>query len=432
MGMVLIFVIIILVFIVLCISYKSIIKKKSSYIEGFYGIKISFIRQSLQKCEHFIYFLKKQKREDDSGFKHDKNSEIMEKSEEIEKEFEEEMKIFGNSFSKNKNITNENYNFNKRNTLTKNNNRDTSSIIFFSIIILIYFLIIYSFFILVCLSYNSFMHRILRNSKYMFHLQRIQNNAIDFFNGYREFIFDDNSIIYGHKSEEYLEIKFEEIFATKGNDSYIVNSTYQYIKDYKDFYEQFHKETLCSRMEQNFFESEEDCLNFLQGQIKYGYQIAYFTLIDLIRMGINFIKYYFYVNLTIIGNLTEYGIKDYEEIEKEEEKFRLYLFNNETTHSNINILFKHALLPFFTNIVNFSSQYIINDSNNSESLYLIYMIGYASLNTILFLVVWIPFIKNMNSVIYNAKKILGIIPIHILSSLSNIKKILNLEKIKNL
>ena len=91
-------------------------------------------------------------------------------------------------------------------------------------------------------------------------------------------------------------------------------------------------------MEQNFFESEEDCLNFLQGQIKYGYQIAYFTLIDLIRMGINFIKYYFYVNLTIIGNLTEYGIKDYEEIEKEEEKFRIYLFNNETTHSNINIL----------------------------------------------------------------------------------------------
>ena len=60
------------------------------------------------------------------------------------------------------------------------------------------------------------------------------------------------------------------------------------------------------------------------------------------------------------------------------------------------------------------------------------MIGYTSLNTILFLVVWIPFIKNMNSVIYNAKKILGIIPIHILSSLSNIKKILNLEKIKNL
>ena len=184
MGMILIFVIIILVFIVLCISYKSIIKKKSSYIEGFYGIKISFIRQSLQNCEHFIYFLKKQKREDDSGLKHDKNSEIMEKDEEIEKEFEEEMKIYGNSFSKNKNITNENFNFNKRNTLTKNNNRDSSSIIFFSIIILIYFLIIYSFFILVCLSYNSLMRTILRNSKYMFHLQRIQNNAIDFFNIY--------------------------------------------------------------------------------------------------------------------------------------------------------------------------------------------------------------------------------------------------------
>ena len=91
----------------------------------------------------------------------------------------------------------------------------------------------------------------------MFHLQRIQNNAIDFFNGYREYIFDDNSIIYGHKSEEFLDIKFEEIFATKGNDSYIVNSTYQYIKDYKNFYEQFHKETLCSRMEKNFLNQKK-------------------------------------------------------------------------------------------------------------------------------------------------------------------------------
>ena len=59
------------------------------------------------------------------------------------------------------------------------------------------------------------------------------------------------------------------------------------------------------------------------------------------------------------------------------------------------------------------------------------MICYISINAILFLVIWLPFIKNMNSDIYNAKKILGIIPIHILTTLGNIKKILNLEKNKN-
>ena len=430
-GMLFIFVIIIFVFIVLCISYKSIIKKKSSYIEGFYGIKISFIRESIKNCEHFIYYLKKQKREDDSGLKHDKNTEFMQNDEEIEKEFEEEMKIYDNSFSSNKNIKEENLHFNTRNTLRKNNNRDSSSIIFFSIIIFIYFIIIYCFFILICLSYNSLMHKILRNSNFMFHLQRIQNNPIDFFNAYREFIFDENSIIYGYSSENYLNLKFEEIFDTKGNDAYIINSTYSYIHNYKKFYEQFYKVSLCSRMEPHYFNSEDDCLNFLQGQIKYGYQITYFTLIDLIRMGINLKKFYFDKNESIVGNLSEFGFRKYEEINENEQKFRLYLFNNGTSHSDINILFNHVLLPFFIEIVNFTSIYIINDANNSESLFYIYMIGYIALNVILFLVICLPFIKNMNSVINNAKKILGIIPIHILSNLSNIKKILNLEKMKN-
>ena len=109
----------------------------------------------------------------------------------------------------------------------------------------------------------------------------------------------------------------------------------------------------------------------------------------------------------------------------------MFLFNNETTHSKLNILFVHTLLPFYSNIINITSNAIIGDSSNAGSLFLLYMICFISINTALFLIVWIPFIKNMNSVIYNAKKILGIIPIHILSTLSNIKKILNLEKIKN-
>ena len=57
------------------------------------------------------------------------------------------------------------------------------------------------------------------------------------------------------------------------------------------------------------------------------------------------------------------------------------------------------------------------------------MICYIVINAILFMCVRIPFIKNMNSIIYNAKKILGIIPIHILSTLSIIKRILELKKI---
>ena len=110
----------------------------------------------------------------------------------------------------------------------------------------------------------------------------------------------------------------------------------------------------------------------------------------------------------------------------------LYLFNNDSTHNDINVLFAQTLLPFYIEMINITSIAITTIVNNSYSTYIIYMISYISLNVILFLTVGIPFIKRMNSVIYKAKKILGIIPIHILSTLNNIKKILNIEKSKTI
>ena len=430
-GMIVIFALIIIIIFILCTNYKSIIKKKSSYIEVFNEIKISFIRQSIKNCEHFIYFLKKQKREDESGLKHDKKSDISQTIEEFEKEYEKEIKLNESDYSLDKGKNEDFFNFQRRNTnIHHNNNRDSSSIIYFAIIISIYFLIIYAFFILVYLSYHYFINEISIYSQFIFHLQRIQNNVIDYFNGYREFIFDENTIIYGNRTEDYLKKKLEEIYSTKGKDTYIVNSTFSYIKNFKNTFMKFNSDSLCSRMEENYFKSEEECLNHLEGQIKYGYQISSFTLVDLIRIGINFIKFYFDKEMNVAGNLTEYGINDYKYIQ-ENQTFRLYLFNNGTLHSQLNILFVHALLPFYINIVNITSSAIIEAADNSDTLFYIYMIFYIVINLLVFILVWIPFIKNMNSVIYNAKKILGIIPIHILSTLTNIKKILNIDKSKN-
>ena len=427
-AMIIIFIIIIILFILLCISFNLIIKKKSSYIEGFYGIKLSYIKQSIRNCEHYIYFLKKQKKEEESGLKHDKNSQI---SQNIgEAGFEEEIKLY-DSFPINKNVNNDFYNTQKRGISSQNNvNRDKSSMINFAFYIFIFFLIIYGYFILVCLTYVKFMNDSYRESIFIFHLQRLQNNIFELYNGYREYLFDENTIIYGYNSLDYLKIQLEEIFKTKGEDTYIANTEFSHIKKLKNDFIKFNHDSLCSRMEEGFFESEEKCENFLEGQIKYGYQIASFTFIDLIITGSNCIEFLYEEKNNIIGNLTEYGIKEYENVTNNQ-KFRLYFFNNGTIHSDINVLFAHALLPYFTDIINISSTAIINSSNDSYSVYLIYMITFISLNLLAFIFVWIPYINNMNSVIYNAKKILRIIPIHILSTLANIKKILNLEKNKS-
>ena len=430
-GLIVIFIFIIILFINIFFSYKSIIKKKSSYIEGFYGIRLQFIRQSIKNCEFYIYYLKKHKKEEESGLKPDKTSQMSENDDENHKDFEEEMKIV-NSFSSNNKSNDDFYNsnFNRRNSPNQINVNKDTYLIFFGTSVFSYFMMIMAFFIIVCLVYIGFMNDIVKYSKFIFHLQRSHNNIIELFNGYREYLFDEKTIIDNYDSEEFLKIKLDEIYNTIGNDNYIINSTYSDIKDYKKIFIKFNRESLCTRMGENYFESELDCENFLEGQIKYGYQITAFTLVDLIRIGTNFIKYYFKKEMSIVGNLTEYGITEYKII-SDNQKFRLYLFNNKTTHDNINVIFYHLLLPYYSDIINETSANIINITNNAQSLYLIIMICYVSITIVFALSMWVPFVFELNSLLNKSKKILRIIPIHILSTLTNIKKILNLDKIKS-
>ena len=430
-GLIVIYILIIILFINIFLSYKSVIKKKASYIEGFYGIKLKFIRQSIKNCEYYIYYLKKYKKVEESGLKHEKNSQISANDDENNKDFEEEMKIFDSFSGNNKNNDDfYNFNFNKRNSPNQINVNKDTNLIFFGTSIFSYFMLIVAFYIIVCLVYVGFMNDITKYSKFIFHLQRSHNNIIELFNGYREYLFDEKTIIDNLDSEKFLRIKLENIYNTIGNDNYIINSTYSHFKDFKNFFIKFNRVSLCTRMGENYFESELDCENYLQGQIKYGYQITAFTLVDLIRMGSNFIKYYFEKEISIVGNLTEYGITEYKNI-SDNQKFRLYLFNNNATHDNINVIFYHLLLPYYYDIISETSTYIINNTNNGQSLYLIIMICYVSITIVFALSMWVPFIVEMNFLLNNSKKILRIIPIHILSTLTNIKKILNLDKIKS-
>ena len=421
---ILILVLLLIFFAILFINYRIIIKKKSSYIEGFYEIKLPFIRESIKNCEQFIYILKKQKREEESGVEYEKSSESLKNDSNIDNQLEEEEKSYNKI---NKNMNDNYYKNNKNNTSIQTNNRDTLSIIIFSISIILYFLIIFVFCIISFVSYHQFSNNVTNYSTFLFHLQRVMNNCMEFFNGYREYLFNEHSSINSQNCQTFIQTKSAEIFSTRGNDSYIINTMYDKIKNFKKIYVDFNQQSLCSRREGDFFNNETHCENFLDGQIQYGYGITTYTLLDLTRMGFNYVKYYYLQEKNIVGDLTQYG--KYEYIVQDNETFRLEMFNNDTIHTNLNIIFLHALFPFYTGIVNITSIAIQKAVENVDDIYHILIICYIVFNIILFLIIWIPFIKNMNSIIYNAKKILGIIPIHILSTLSNIKKILDLKNV---
>ena len=56
------------------------------------------------------------------------------------------------------------------------------------------------------------------------------------------------------------------------------------------------------------------------------------------------------------------------------------------------------------------------------------LIVYISVINIGFFLVWIPFLRNLNSIIYKTKNMLSIIPKEVLANLSNIDKLLDMEK----
>ena len=180
--MIVVFLLLIIFFIILFICYKIIIRKKSSYIEGFYEIKLPFIRESLKNCEQFIYLLKKQKREEESGVEYDKSSGSLQNEEEFDNQFEEEeIKALNNV---NKNAIGK-YKNNKVNLSDQSNNRDSLSIIIFSVSIIIYLLVNVAFYLMSYFFYYYFTKDSNNYITYLFHLQRIQNNRMEFYNAYR-------------------------------------------------------------------------------------------------------------------------------------------------------------------------------------------------------------------------------------------------------
>ena len=275
-------------FIIISISYKSILIKKTSYIEGLYRIKLDLIKQSIENCELFIYTLKKQNK--DKIFELDNENSSL--NEDEEHNIKNDKSKINNRYSFDRKIKDDNDNFNKINTHNIiNNNKNNASIIIFGVLTFCYYILIYISLICLYAGFYMFMSTISRNSIFMFHIQRKYNSIFELFNCYREYMFDPNSITSGYNSLDYLLIKDKEIFSLNGNDTFLLETTYSLINQYEDIYKEFKKKNLCTWRTGNYFNNEDECLNFLEGQMNYGYEVVSFALHDLILIGKNIIEH---------------------------------------------------------------------------------------------------------------------------------------------
>ena len=137
-------------------------------------------------------------------------------------------------------------------------------------------------------------------------------------------------------------------------------------------------------------------------------------------------------NKILVGNLSDlneqkfwndnyFGLNDNKTL-----IFRMEIFNDEEMHNKLNSMFLHIIFQYINKERDITINTISNSINNRHINCIILIAFHFFIIFMLILFYWIPKIKLMNNEIYQTKNMLSIIPIQILASLPNIKKLLNI------
>ena len=444
-----VFVILAIVCILISKGYSIVLKNKYNYFYIFYSIKIDALRSLINNCEFFLQKLKEDKKilnEEDEN-ENEKNNEKEEDSEILNPK----MNLMLASIMTHNNESNT-YNYNllspgKRkgfiNKIISNQYKEGEekkihyeiNIKIFIICFTIFCLIILLYLFIIFWNYSSILNLISQYAIYINHLQSFHNSIIEIINAYREFLFDQNSIIDGVLSNDYIDNKMDEIFRDKFNDNIIFNRYRGKIPNFVEKYNDFHSKSFCTRRNEYYFKTEEECNLHMQGISTYGLNVLYTSISEEIRTFKNLVNQLLLEN-SIVGNLTLYGSKYWNEKEIINEMntrngtrlfYRLFLFNNNSYHKDINLLFINAIYPYINEEIEITIDAINDAIKDKGSTIIIFFTCYLSAITLLFILYWIPMINDMNLTFYKTKKMLSIIPLHILASQTNINTILNIN-----
>ena len=290
-------------------------------------------------------------------------------------------------------------------------------------------------------------------------LSNFHSNVITHFNIYREYIFDNKTNIKDNTPFVFLaKLELDSYNKISVQISYLDNFINKNLKT-NDELIQFYSKDLCSFYITDYFDSEEECKIKYSYIIDYDFTILFTNFLRNLRNLKNLVKYKFETE-NIIGRLDfdedqnkkggiipEFGkpdndfggpdndfgnpnneFEDFNNQNEESDKestFKLDLFNNETLHSEINLMYINIFLPYIDNIRKIILKNVSIEGN--EYLFIIYFCIYLLLVCLIFLIYLFPMIRHLSNTIYKTKQILLIIPMKILTSQVNIKSLLKLN-----
>ena len=325
------------------------------------------------------------------------------------------------------------YRLKNSNTIKNKIKLSTSSKLFF-IFYIIAIIGMYAFF-----PYNSFfLYKIstqtINHSSFIIRLNIFQTNILEIFNAYREYIFDNKSIIQGMTPYEYIIKKDNEMLKSLTSD---INGITKYIYDYVTFDEELMliiTKELCTYYITDYFNSTEHCKTEFGSILNYDFNVIVSNFLQRIRYTKNIIKYKFEKEY-IIGDLTLYEVEKWskwnntyfgeEYIDKGDKlmSFKLDLFNNETLHSEMNLIFLNIFLPYIDE--NRKGITVRLNIDGQKKYFLFYFLIYIILLIFIYIIFLIPMLIYIKEFIYKTKNMLLLVPISILVSQKNIKSLLN-------
>ena len=420
-------IILIIYFVVYVVNYITIIhffilgyNKRTSYLEVFYELNENVLKNLILNCENLFKKLKESELKIDEEKIDDENLDTNVFFIFKEKQTRRNSLFFGRT---SKSLINNQKKF--RNKLPRNIKIFME---FFGFCLLFTFLFyIYNVFYFINIVENT-----KYISQYLDRSQHFQTIMIDLFVAYRQYIFDDSIEIYNKEPFDYLTTTLNKSYETISVDtSFIKNFNEKYLS--KEEVNDNLTQIFCNYNFTDRFNTYEECKTELWFLLNYDFNIIYINFLEALRKSIYIVKYLIENNKTL-GRLNDYNqdiwLKD-ERIPRVGRNnsgnyiFRLNLYNDDTVHGYLDLIFVNILLPY----IDINRKHIIPYlSIEGKDYYLrLTTTFYAIIIAGIFFVYLSLEIKILNKHIYQTKNLLRLIPLNILLSLGNIKSLLDLN-----
>ena len=410
--------------------FKSVVKKRESYLEVFYLIDKNLISNSLLKCELLLNYINEKDKQLNTNYIKMYNQDNILISDDI------------NNFELNENTS---LNFIENQNVQPNflSSKKTSAFCKY-LYPYILWIILFSIGIITILALTIFHFNVYKKTKLYVKLSGIliliEQIILYFYSMVRELFYDKTLTMSGYPLYYLVPSIMSEIFIQLQT---YLNTIYGDIIKYPSIKNTFNKlvynDDICYMSEEYFklYNNESNCTFFFSGSISNGLYQGLIYYFETIR-----ILYSYFRNLEIIRsnynftyNLTLIGTSLYSELWPEDENEKiiydslhpLNLFNYNETIS-LSVLKDYIIIPCFNQLYDIVESTVLYSKKKLMTIYIIPSAVIGLVILFIFFVNWKKFSDKLNETIYKTKNMLSIIPIKSLIKINNIGKLLGIEE----